>query len=136
MTTAFAGLAYPDVVTTPAVLGWQPIPIQATFVRGQDWIVNLTPAVTPDTPIWPAGASITVLLYPPDTDVSQPSSTWTQLFSWDATISGNNVSIKAPAADCDTVSDGALIRVLVVLPPNSDHYIWLQGQVACGVGEV
>lgn len=123
--------AFPDAIPPPAVLGWQPILIEPIFSRGQDWIVTLIPACTTDASIWPSGTTITVYVYPSTTDMSRPLSTWTQQFAWAATITGNNVYFKGPFADTDTVGDGALMRIVVVLPngDGTDTYVWAQGIV-------
>lgn len=122
--------AFPDAIPPAAVLGWEPILIEPVFSRGQDWIATLIPCTTV-TSYWPSGTVITAYVYPPSTDVSRPISTWTQQFAWAATITGNDTYFKGPFADADTVKDGALMRIVVVVPntPTDDNYVWAQGLV-------
>jgi hypothetical protein len=119
----FDGLsAYPSALTP---MGWTPIPIEAILTRGQDWIVTLVP--TGPNP-WPAGTAITAYVYAANTNISQPLSTWTQEYSWDATIDPTTgaVYFRAPYADTDTVEEGAIVRIMADLPDDdeTDHFVW------------
>lgn len=127
----FGGLGVFPPPTAPTPLGWQPLPIEPVFVEGQDWIVTLVPSTDTDDPIWPDGTTITANVYAANTPFWQPSSSWTPLFTWDATITGNTVTIKGPYADTDTVTDGAVMRITVVIPngDSANTYVWCEGPV-------
>lgn len=118
-------------MTTPIKVGWDPIQIEPIFSYGQDWIATFVPTENAETPVFPAGTTVTARMY---TDAKlETIAAGAPLKTWPCAIVDDTVRVHVEAADGpNTAARGNYIRISVVYPgtPLVDPYIWVTGKVS------
>lgn len=117
------------MATSTVRLGWKPIPCIVQLSAGSGWNCTIEPSDPPaPQPDYPVGTTVVAKIYPADTDVSTPIEDWTELASWDATVTTDTITFAIAKSETAPIPEGSLARIFLT-EPGIPPYQYLSGKV-------